>query len=72
MQWCPLHYESVRLWILEGLARELQEFCAPEHWAKVVLNEAVFHEQHMGLWEQQAIHSLSASKGYTLLQMSLH
>lgn len=30
-----------RLCISEGLARELQEFPASEHWAKVVLNEAV-------------------------------
>lgn len=41
MHWCPLHYESGRLCISEGLARELQEFPAPEHWAKVVLNEVV-------------------------------
>lgn len=41
MHWCPLYYESGRLCISEGLERELQEFPASEHCAKLVLNEAV-------------------------------
>lgn len=41
MHKCPLHDESGRVCVPEDLARELQEFPTSEHWAKVVLNEAV-------------------------------
>lgn len=38
MYWYPLHCESDRLCISDGLTRELQRFPAPEHWGKEVLN----------------------------------